>query len=132
MAGVVDAADIEETSSRKNRMVDGSSGRPAERTFSEQVDVEMGNRLAAEWAVVDDDSKTLIQLELACEGSCGEHQLAQQGLIVSSRLREPWNGLLGDDQHMDGSLWVDVMQGDAIVILVGDFGRYFPVDDLRE
>lgn len=92
----------------------------------------MGNRLAAEWTVVDDDPKTLIELKLACEGSCGEHQLAQQGLIVSSRLREPWDGLPGYDQHMYRSLWVDIMQGDAIVILVGDFGRYLPIDDLRE
>ncbi|MNV89110.1 hypothetical protein D3C71_1833780 [compost metagenome] len=58
--------------------------------------------------------------------------MSGQCLVVLGEVVEGTNRLFRDDQKMHGGLWGDVVEGQNLVILVNDLGRYFSVDDLGE
>lgn len=58
--------------------------------------------------------------------------MTEDGLIVRRGFADAGNRLFRDDQKMNGSLGLDVVEDDAEVVLVLDLGGDFAVDDALE
>ena len=58
-----------------------------------------------------------------------EQQLTQQGLILRRGFADAGDHTFGHDQHMDGSLRIDVAEGEGLFVLVDDVCRKLPGDD---
>ena len=112
--------------------MDESARGPVELAAAEQVDVKVRNGFSAVGTVVDHDAITGGEIELAGQVGCGEQQVAEQGLVGERRLVDPGNGFLGYDQNMNGRLRLNVVNGDAVLVLVGDLGGDFASDDFFE
>lgn len=96
---------------------------------AEQVDVKVGDALAAVGTVVDHDAEAPRELEPGGELTRREEKVAEEGLVAGLSQTDPVDASLGDHQHMDRSLRIDVMDGDALIVLVLDAGGDFPGDD---
>jgi len=94
--------------------------------------VEVGHGFAAVGALVDDETKAVFEAEFFSEDSGREEQVAEQGFICGRGRADAGNGLLRDDQQVDGRLGSDVVEDDAAVVLVLDLGGDFAVDDFLE
>lgn len=94
--------------------------------------MQVGHCLAAVRTAVDRQPEPAFQLELPGKLAGDREQVAEQGVVRGSRLAKPRDDLLRDDQEVHGSLRTDVMDRDAAIVLVLDFGRDFPVDDALE
>ena len=64
---------------------------------AEEVNVEVGDGFAALGAVVDHHSETFGEIELFCDGSSGQEEVAEEGLVFDGRLANPWDEFLRDD-----------------------------------
>ena len=95
---------------------------------AEDVEVEVGDGLAAVVAGVDDDAEAV-----------GEHALGERGRFFEE-MAEEFGGcfgdvgvvLLGNEQQVGGGLRVDVGEGDGVVVLVDGFDGDGVVGDLAE
>lgn len=58
--------------------------------------------------------------------------MTKQGLVLVGAVGEFGDGLLGDDQYVYGGLGIDVLEGEAEVVLEDNVGGDFAVDDLAE
>ena len=58
--------------------------------------------------------------------------MSEQRRVIRLRFRQRNQRLLGDDEHVNGCLWVDVFEGEREVIFVENFRRDFPIDDFGE
>lgn len=96
---------------------------------AEEVDVEVGDGFASVGAVVDDQSEALIEIELTRDIVCGEEEMAEDRLVLWLRFADSGDESLGDDQHMHRCLRLHVVKSDAVLILMGDFGGNFSIDD---
>ena len=103
-----------------------------QRAAAENVDVQVGNALAPVRTVIDDDAEALGQLETGGELTRCEEQVTEQGLVAGLSQTEPIDAALRNHEHMHRRLRIDVMNGDALVVLVLDAGGDFPGDDAFE
>jgi hypothetical protein len=94
--------------------------------------VEVGNGFTAVGAVVDDETKAAGEVEFPGENAGGEKEVAEERLVGGDGFANARNGLLRDDQQVNGSLGLDVVQDEAEVVLVFDLGGNFAVDDALE
>jgi hypothetical protein len=91
----------------------------------------MGHRLAAIQAVVDDDAKSgVLKTFLSRHILRDEEQMAQERLISGRGSVNASDLAFRDDQKMSRRLRIDVVEGEAKVVLISNAGRYFPGDDL--
>ena len=90
---------------------------------AEQVKVQVKHRLPRLRAVADHDAECVFHAELARDLADREQQVAEQRLVLRLRVREPRDLLLGDDEDMDRRLRVDVLEGEAQLVLVDDVRR---------
>mmetsp|Transcript_21330 Transcript_21330/g.84837 ORF Transcript_21330/g.84837 Transcript_21330/m.84837 type:complete len:276 (-) Transcript_21330:546-1373(-) len=110
-----------------------SSGRPRERPAADDVEVEVEDRLAHLGAVIHYEP-IRVEAGLLSDDADFGHQVAEHGDVVvlrEAQLREA-HALLGDEQHVDGSDGVDVLEREAVVVLVDDVGRDVAAEDLVE
>lgn len=84
------------------------------------------------WAVVNHHAIAGGEIELAGEGRGGEQEVAKHGLIGGRRGANARNGLFWNDEHVHGSLWLDIVDGDAELVFVDDLSRDFASDDFFE
>lgn len=94
--------------------------------------VQMGHRLASVLAVVDNDTKAFLQREFRRLLTGGQQQVAQKRLIVTRRLADAGDVPLRNDQEVHRSLRIDIVDNNALIILVLYFSWDFAVDDSLE
>ena len=94
--------------------------------------MEVRNGFTAVGAVVDDETKAAGEVEFPGENAGGEKEVAEERLVGGDGFANARNGLLRDDQQVNGSLGLDVVQDEAEVVLVFDLGGNFAVDDALE
>ena len=61
-----------------------------------------------------------------------QQQLAEQCRVGRRSIVERGQWLLRNEQHMHRCLWVQIAEGQYVVIFVNDIGRDFAPDDLAE
>jgi len=91
--------------------------------------MQVWHRFAGAGAVVHHEAEAFGELEFLGENVGGQQKVAEESFIRGAGFADPGNGLLGNNQQMDRRLWLDVMQHDALFVLVLDPGRNFAGDD---
>lgn len=85
----------------------------------------MENHLACGAVAVEDGAKAL-GIVAVLGGYLGGDalQFAAEGVVLGGEVIEGGDVALGDDQHMQGGLGVDVFEGQNLVVFVEGFGGY--------
>ena len=96
------------------------------------MDVEVRNGFTSVGAVVDDETKAAGEVEFPGENAGSEKQVAEERLIGGGGFADAGNKFFRDDEQVNRSLGLDVVQDDAEVVLVLDLGGDFAVDDTLE
>jgi hypothetical protein len=109
-----------------------SARRPLQLSAGEEVDVEVRHGLAGLGAVVHHQTKPALELELAGDFAGREEEVAEDGLIGGRCLANARDHLLRNDQQMHWRLRLDVVDHDAVFILVLDARGDLAVDDFLE
>lgn len=94
--------------------------------------MQVRNAFTAVRTVIDDNAEPLGQLQSGGKLSGGEEQMTEQGFVARLGEAEPHDPSLGDDENVHRSLRIDVVNRDALVVLVLDPGRDFAGDDAFE
>ena len=108
------------------------SRRPSESAPSEQVDVQVVDRLPAVFAVVDDDAVSLVQAARAGNLRSCSQKMTQQKPVVLLRARQRVKMLARGNQNMGRRLRVDVRKGVALLILINSGGRNCAFNNLAK
>jgi hypothetical protein len=108
------------------------TGRPGHCTFPQEMNMEMRYGFSSVGSVVDDDAEPVGKVLFPGDLTAGQQQFSQQSLVFRSGFSEPRNRLLGNDQEVYGRLGLDVVDRDAVVVLVSDRSRYLAIDDAGE
>ena len=82
--------------------------------------MEVGNGLASVRTIINDDPKSRLELQSLCHLACHQEKMTEDRLILAFGRNNPRNWLSWNDQHVDGSLRIDVVQNDTDIILVLD------------
>lgn len=90
------------------------------------------NRLAPLGAVVDDDSVPVVQLLLLRHFLGDQQQVSEQLLVLLLRARQLGDRLAGKYQQMDRRLGIDVLEHDALFVLVDEATGDYALGDLAE
>ncbi len=99
---------------------------------AEKVKVEMRDGLAAIGFAVDHESIAVGQTQLRCQVFRDNKQVTQQFTVALSHIVGRGQDFFRNDQYMDGCLRIDVMKGQAAIVLIGDFGGDLLFNDLQE
>jgi hypothetical protein len=97
------------------------------------MDVHVGHGFAGILAVVDGEAEAFAAVcdaHLFGDFACGEEERSEGGLVVWRGGSDPWYGLAGDDEEVNGGLWADVAEGKAVLVFIDDVGWDFAVGDL--
>lgn len=78
------------------------------------MQVKVVDRLAANLAVVDDDSESVVQLQLLGDLLSSQHEMTQQLLVLIGCLRQLRDRLFRNHKEVHRSLGSDVVEGDAL------------------
>ncbi len=108
------------------------SRRPAHGPASEQVKVQMLDRLPAVHPRVYDQPVAVCQALLPCQVSCYGKQMAHQPGVLRHGMRMRRKVLLGDDQEVDRRLRVDVRKGQAHLVFKDSLCRNRSRNNLAE
>lgn len=92
--------------------------------------MQVWDGLASITAIVDSDPKPLGEFEFFGDLRRGQKEVPKDGLIPAFRFRNARNGLFGNDEAMHRRLRVDVVNYDAVLVLVFNFCGDFAGDDL--
>jgi len=93
------------------------------------MNVQVGHRLAGVRAVVHHEPEAVRELELARDIAGDEQEMSEHGLVFSGCFRDSRNHFFRDNQQVNGCLRLDIMQRDAVLVLVFDSRGDFAVDD---
>ena len=91
--------------------------------------VQMINRLAPISTAIQDRAKTIGEVQFNRQFSRDEQQVTQQGLIFHSRMRQGRDWLARNDQHVCGSLGIDIPKRQALRIFVNDVCGDLAIND---
>ena len=94
--------------------------------------MEMGDGLAGVRAVVHDEAKAVGELEFFREHAGDEQEVAEGGLVGEGGFADARDEFFRDDEEVNRGRGLDVVEDDAVFILVLDAGRDFAVDDALE
>jgi hypothetical protein len=107
-----------------------SAGRPGELTPAKQVDVEVGDGLAAVRAVVNHHAESALrETEAGGDLRGGEKEMAEDGLIPGFRLADAGDGFVGHNQDVKRRLRGNIAEGEAMLVAVNHIGGDLPVAD---
>ena len=111
---------------------DVSAGRPRHLAFRPEMNVEVRHGFAGVAAMVDDQAEAVGELEFSGDGAGDEEKMAKDALIGVGGIAHARYQFFGDDQKVDGRLRIDVVEHDAVLVLVLDLGGDFAIDDFLE
>src|SRR5262245_28120559 len=94
--------------------------------------VQVRYGLAGLLLAVDDKPVAVGKAELFGELGGDEVQMADHLAVFGGDVIRSADLLLGDNQHMNGCLGADIVEGEAKVVLVNDLGGDLLADDLEE
>lgn len=97
--------------------------------------MQMRHALATIRTVVDHEPKAFvgrIDAQFLGDFLRRQKQMTKNGLIVRLRFADTRNEALGDDENVGWRLRIDVVERDAVVVLVNDVRRDFARDDFFE
>ena len=94
--------------------------------------MEVRDGFTAVGAVVDHEAKATGEVEFPGENACGKKEVSEERLVACGGFAHAGNEFFWNDQQVDGSLRLDVVQDDAEVVLMLDLGGDFTVDDALE
>jgi hypothetical protein len=96
------------------------------------VDVQVRHGFAGVRAVVSDEAESFDKLEFFGDGACHEQEVAKEGLVGGGGLADARDGFFGDDEQVDGRGGLDVVDDNAVLVLVLDAGGNFAGDNALE
>lgn len=88
--------------------------------------------LSGPLAIVNNQAEIITMAGLSGDLAGRFQQVAQQCAIGCGGISHPGDGLLGNDQHMQRRLGIDIPKGQALLILIHDIGRDLAPDYLAE
>ena len=94
--------------------------------------MKVWNRLAGVAPIVDHDPETVGQTQFLRNDSGGNEEMAENPFVGGRRLGETWYQLLGYNEEMHGSLRLDIVDHEALVVFVLDLRRDFAIGDALE
>lgn len=92
----------------------------------------MGDRFAGVPAIVDDQPEPAVEGEFFGELRCDQKKVSEERPVVRRSIFYPWNRFFRNNQQVQRCFGVDVVNGDAMIILVFDSGGHLAVDDFTE
>lgn len=98
----------------------------------EEVNVKMRHGFARVGAVVDHEPEAFGETEFLGDVSGDDEEVPQNRLVGGVGGGDAWDQLFRHDEEMHRRLWVDVVEDDAVFVLVFDPGRDFTIDDAFE
>ena len=101
-------------------------------TSSQKVDVKMKHRLPSSRTHVQHSAVSLLDVALACNLSRRQVAAANHFGVFGLRLFQSRKMFPGNDQHMRGSLRVDVFKGQHVLVLVNLLGGNFAAENAAE
>jgi hypothetical protein len=101
-------------------------------TSTQQVDVEMKHRLPRSRTHVEHGAVSLLDVPLACNLSRCEVTAADHFGVFGPRFLQSSKMFLRNNQHVRGSLWVDVFKGQYVLVLVNFLGGNFAAENAAE
>lgn len=120
---------VRKKAGQSRRQISELAGWPVEVSSGEDMDVEVEDALSAVFTGIDDSTVAVFEIELMSDlGDHAEEVCGELGVFVSEVVKGD-ERFFGNEQNVNGSLWIDVVEGEAEVIFVDDFGRNLAVDD---
>jgi hypothetical protein len=101
-------------------------------TSAQKVDVHVKYRLPRSWTYVQHGPVSLLDVSLARNLSRCQVAAADHFSVFGLRFFQSSKMFLRDDQHMRGSLWVDVLKGENVLVLVNFLGGNLAAEDAAE
>ena len=83
-------------------------------------------------AVVDHDAKAVGEVEFLRDPTRGGEEMAEQRFVAGRGFADARDQFLRNDQQVHGGLRLDVVEDDAVFVLVLDLGGDFAIDDFLE
>jgi hypothetical protein len=111
---------------------DGSAGWPGKIPAAEQVQVQMGDRLAGALLAINHESVTIGQSQLPRQLGRDQVQVTDQVAILRLKIGVGRNHFPWNEQYVDRRLRIDVMKGDALLVFVDQLGGNLLIGDLQE
>ena len=96
------------------------------------MDVQVRDRFSGVRAIIHHKAETIFQTQFFRELTGHKKEVAQRGLISRCRRFNTRDDFFRNDEQVDGRLRLDVVNNDALLVLVFDPCRNFPVDDFLE
>src|SRR4051794_16252817 len=96
------------------------------------MDVKVEDGLSSPGSHVDYGAIAVFNVALARDLRRSQMTAAHGLSIFSAGLFQSANVLLGDDQHVRRSLWVDVFEGKGVIVFENFPGRNFSANDAAE
>jgi hypothetical protein len=109
-----------------------STGRPRHLPLRQQVNVQVRYGLTGMRPVVHDEPKSFGELKFSRHDAGNDQEMTEDALILRFGFADAGNQFLRHDEQMHGRLWLDVVEDDAVLVLVFDPGGDFTVDDFLE
>lgn len=94
--------------------------------------MKVGDGFAGVTTVVDHDAKAVGEVEFSGDDAGDDEEMAEEGLVSGGRFAHARYQFFGDDQKVSRRLRLDVVEDDAMLVLVLDPGGNFAIDDFLE
>lgn len=105
---------------------------PGHLATSEDVQVEVVNRLSPVSSIVDHYPKTIVKFLLSSYFVCSQQKMTKKRVILLCSIAEHRQPLLGNHKDMSWCLRRDITEGQALVILIHNVSWDGLVNDLVE
>jgi hypothetical protein len=109
-----------------------SPRRPSEIAAAEQVQVQVRHGLTGTLLAIDYQPIPVADAKFLCQLGGHHVQMTEQLTVFRLDVGVGGNDLARDDEHVYGRLRIDVVEGDAVFVLVDDAGGDFLFDNLQE
>ena len=92
------------------------------------MDVQVRDTFAAVRTVIDHHTKAFSKLQFFRDITGGEQEVSEEGTVFIVGFADAGDRLFGDDQNVDRSLRLNIVNHNALVILVLDIGGNLPIN----
>lgn len=96
------------------------------------MNVQVRHGFSTIGAIVQHDSEAIGQAFFIRDLTGHDKQMPEEGGVFGRCFADARDWFSGYDQQMDGSLRVNVTQYDAMIVLVNEISRNFPIDYFTE